>query len=257
MSARVPVLYTGRDTVVDRRDPRVKVLVLALLFVFVFVAPSTQWMLVPVVAGLVTAVLARTPWRWLLVLWGIHVPTFTALILIGGWDSLTAGDLEGLLTAAGAEARLVLAWTGTILLSVSVFSALDPDDTARGLRGLGLPAVVSFAVGLCYRLLYTTLTEAVQLTEHVRLRGVRLQVRRPLRFVRDALQVSLPLLFGVVRRGPLLMATMRLRGFAGDPQLGRPGVADVAVVVVALALVAGAALARWGALPANPVALGG
>ncbi|WP_299955858.1 energy-coupling factor transporter transmembrane protein EcfT [uncultured Modestobacter sp.] len=249
MPSQVPVLYANRDTVVDRRDPRVKLLLLVLLFAYVFVAPTAQWMLIPVVAGLVTAVLARTPWRWVAVLWSIHIPTFIALILIGGWSSVTAGDWGGVVDAAEAEMRLVLAWTATILVSLSVFSAIDPDDTARGLRGIGLPAQAAFAVGLSYRLLYTTLTEAIQTSEHLKLRGVRLEIRHPVRFVRDALLVSLPVLFAVVRRGPTLMATMRMRGFATDPQLGRPGAADVVVLATALAVLVAAVLARWGPLP--------
>ncbi|MGY1855153.1 energy-coupling factor transporter transmembrane component T family protein [Modestobacter sp. SYSU DS0290] len=248
MASQVPVLYVNRDTVVDRRDPRVKMLLLVLLFAFVFIAPDPQWMLVPVVAGLLTAVLAHTPWRWLLALWAIHIPTFVALVLIGGWGSVTAGDWGGLAEAASAELRLILAWTGAILVSVSLFSAIDPDDTARGLRGIGLPAQAAFAVGLSYRLLYTTLTEAIQTSDHLRLRGIRLEVRHPVQFIRDALQVSLPVLFAVVRRGPTLMATMRMRGFASDPQLGRPGVADVALLAVAIGVVVAAGLARWGPL---------
>lgn len=255
MPSRVPVLYANRDTVVDRRDPRVKMLVLVLLFAYVFLAPTPTWMLVPVVGGLLLAVLARTPWRWLLALWAIHLPTFVALVLIGGWGSLVSGDWGGLVDAAGAETRLILAWTGTILVSVSMFSAIDPDDTARGLRGLGVPAVVAFAVGLCYRLLYTTLTEAIEVTDHLRLRGVRLEARRPVRLVRDALQVSLPLLFTVVRRGPLLMATMRLRGLATDPQLGRLGVTDVLLLASVVAVVGAAVVARWDLVPAGVLPL--
>lgn len=46
MATGVPVLYQERDTVMHRRDPRVKMLLFALLFVFLFIAPTWQWMLV-------------------------------------------------------------------------------------------------------------------------------------------------------------------------------------------------------------------
>lgn len=257
MPQTVPVLYRDRDTVVHRRDARVKVLTFGLLFLFAFIAPTADWMLVLLIGGLLLAVLARTPWRWLLVLWAIQVPTFLALILIPGWGALTSGNWAELATVAAEQLRLILAWTGTILVSVSLFSAIDPDDLARGLRGLGLPAVAAFAVGLSYRLLYTTLSEVLQVAEVMRLQGVRLDWRRPIRpirpirFVRDALQVSLPVLFIVVRRAPLLMSTMRMRGFATEANLGRLGAADMAFVAVVVAAVAGATLARWGPLPAT------
>jgi hypothetical protein len=36
------------------------------------------------VLGLFIAILARTPWKWLVVLWAIHLPTFVVLIGIPG-----------------------------------------------------------------------------------------------------------------------------------------------------------------------------
>jgi energy-coupling factor transport system permease protein len=67
MSTQVPVLYQDHDTVLHRRDARVKILLFALLFVYLFVAPTWQWLLVPTALGLIMAVVARTPWKWLAV----------------------------------------------------------------------------------------------------------------------------------------------------------------------------------------------
>ena len=106
-----------------------------------------------------------------------------------------------------------------------------------------------FGSGLSYRLLYTTLTETASIAETMRLRGLRLEWRRPIRFVAESVQVSLPVLFNVVRRGPMLMSTMQIRGYSRDAQLGRLQVADVAVLAIGVAVVAGAAVARWGPLP--------
>lgn len=249
MPSRVPVLYRDYDTVIHRRDPRVKVVLLGLMFLYIFVAPSSQWMSLAVLAGLLLAVLARTPWRWLVLLWAIHIPTFVALIFIGGWGAVTSGDWAGVAEAAGAHLRLVLAWSAAILVSVSLFSTIDPDDLSRGLRGVGLPAVAAFGLGLAYRLLYTTLTETAAIAETLRLRGLRLDWRRPIRFIRESVQVSLPVLFSVVRRGPMLMSTMQIRGYSQDAQLERLQIADIAVIAIGLAIVAGAAVARWGPLP--------
>ena len=253
MPSRVPVLFRDKDTVIHRRDPRVKVLLLGLLFVYIFVAPSAQWMSLAVLAGLLLAVLARTPWRWLAALWAIHIPTFVALVVIGGWGSVTSGDWTGVLDAGGAHLRLVLAWTAAILVSVSLFSTIDPDDLSRGLRGVGLPAAAAFGLGLSYRLLYTSLTETASIADTMRLRGLRLEWRRPVRFIKESIQVSLPVLFSVVRRGPMLMATMQMRGYSRDAQLGRLQAADVAVLAIGVAVVAGAVVARWGPLPTTPI----
>jgi energy-coupling factor transporter transmembrane protein EcfT len=52
MPSRVPVLYQDRDSVIHRRDARVKIVLFGLLFIFLFVAPNWKWMLVPLVLGL-------------------------------------------------------------------------------------------------------------------------------------------------------------------------------------------------------------
>jgi energy-coupling factor transport system permease protein len=52
MDSRVPVLYQDHDTILHRRDARVKILLFALLFVYLFVAPTWQWLLLPTALGL-------------------------------------------------------------------------------------------------------------------------------------------------------------------------------------------------------------
>ena len=72
-----------------------------------------------------------------------------------------------------------------------------------------------------------------------------------LRFVWNALQLSLPVLFTVVRRAPILMAAIEMRGFQRQPgrRFPRINVGDLAFVGSGV-LVFGLALAdRLGRLP--------
>ena len=124
MAVRIPVLYQDRETIIHRRDPRVKLLLFALLFVFLFVAPTWQWLLVPSVLGATLAVLARTPWTWLAVFWLIHLPSFLVLVGIPAGGQLVAGSLA-LTKGLAAGLRLVLAWTAARLVSVSLLSTVD------------------------------------------------------------------------------------------------------------------------------------
>ncbi|GAB4237644.1 MAG: hypothetical protein Kow00121_64660 [Elainellaceae cyanobacterium] len=237
MTARVPVLYRDYNTVIHQRDPRVKILLLLLLFLFLFIAPSWQWMAVMVIVGLVLAMLARTPWKWLVVLWAIHLPTFIVLIGIPAGSAILAADYGKAVEAATAELRLVLAWTAAIVVSVSLLSTMDPDDLTRGLRGLRLPRIVAFAVGLSYRLLYTTLAEAFQIGKAMQIKGVELETKNIFRLVWNSLRISLPVLFAVLRRAPTLMATLDMRGFGRRSSgLGKLDLGDWLLLLLGIAI---------------------
>lgn len=250
MTARVPILYRDYNTIIHQRDPRVKILLLLLLFLFLFVAPTWQWMVVPVVLGLFVAILARTPWKWLVVLWAIHLPTFIVLIGIPAGSAILARNFGKAAEAATAELRLILAWTAAIVVSVSLLSTMDADDLTRGLRGLRLPRVIAFAVGLSYRLLYTTLAEAFQIAKAMRVKGVELETKNIFRLVWNSLKISLPVLFAVLRRAPTLMATLDMRGFGRKSSgLGKLDLGDWLLLLIGLTVFGLALADRVGWLP--------
>lgn len=220
-SSSVPTLYQERDTFIHNRDPRVKLLLLVLLFFFLFLAGSWEWMLVAVILGLLQAMVARTPWRWMALLWAIHLPTFIVLLLVGAAGPLFAGNFAKVAEVAAAELRLILAWTAAIFVSVSMLSTMDAEDLTRGIRGLRLPPVVALAFGLSYRLLYTTLGEAFRIADAMKIKGVDLNPKHFFRFLWNSIRLSLPLLLSVIRRGPTLMSALEMRGFRrGSPRLG-------------------------------------
>lgn len=227
MAHNVPILYQDRDTFIHRRDPRVKLLLLILLFIFLFSAPTWQWMLVPVGLGLLIALIAKTSWKWLLALWALHLPSFIVLVLVPSLEHLIAGEHGKALETVEGELRLVLAWTGAIFVSVSLFSTIDPNGLKNGMLGLGFPPIVAFAVGLSYRMLYVTLNEIVEIANAMRLKGLDSNWKRPLRFVKNSLKISLPVLFAVLRRGPTLMCVLDMRGFARRAQLERLDAGDL------------------------------
>lgn len=238
MQATVPVLYRPGASFVHRRDPRVKMVLFFLLFVFLFIAPSWQWMLVPAAFGALFALNARTPWQWLLVFWAIHIPSFLTIIGVPLYEAggFTMND------DVGAALKLVLAWTTAILVSVSLASTMEPDDFSAGLRGLGLPAVAAQAVGLSYRLLYVTLYEVFRIADAMKIKGLELETRNPIKLVRNGSKLSLPILFTVLRRAPMLICTLEMRGTGAPPRALRFKPGDVLVLSAAVAVVA---LATW------------
>lgn len=255
MAVRVPVLYQDRDTLVHRRDPRVKLLLFALLFLFLFVAPTWQWLLVPSVLGVILAALARTSWKWLAVFWLIHLPSFIVLVGIPLGGQLLEGSF-GLDKELAGGLRLVLAWTASILVSVTLFSTMDAKDLTDGLRGLGVPAAAALAVGLSYRLLYVTLSEIFQIADAMQVKGVDLETRNPFRLIKNSLKLSLPVLFTVVRRAPTLMAALEMRGVLQGRKGGRWSrfdSGDVAFLATGLLTLGLALSVRVGLLPPPPL----
>ncbi|MBW4648782.1 MAG: energy-coupling factor transporter transmembrane protein EcfT [Kastovskya adunca ATA6-11-RM4] len=249
-SSRVPTLYRDRDTVIHDRDPRVKIFLLILLFFYIFLAPTWEWMLVVTILGLILAVAAHTPWKWVLMFWAIHIPTFLALIIIPAGGELLAGNFGALVETASAEFRLILAWTAAIIISVSLLSTIDAESLTDGMRGLYFPPVVAFAVGLSYRLLYVTLGEAFRIADAMKIKGVDLSLKRPFRFLWNSLRISFPVLFAVLRRGPTLMSSLAMRGYQTKrPNLGGFDFGDWALLLFALALFALALGAKFGWLP--------
>lgn len=237
MTSSVITLYRDRDTFIHRRDPRVKLLLLVLLFFFIFLAGSWEWMLVAVILGLIQAAVARTPWRWLAVLWAIHLPTFIVLILVGAAGPLFAGNFAKIAEVAAAELRLILAWTATIVVSVSMLSTMDAEDLTRGIRGLRFPPIVAFAVGLSYRLLYATINETGRIADAMKIKGVDLNPKRFFRFIWNSLRLSLPVLLAVLRRAPTLMSAVAMRGIPRGPaRLGNINFWDFVYLLVGVAV---------------------
>ncbi len=199
MSRNIPLLYIERDSFLHRRDPRVKIALFFILFVYLFVAPGIEWLLLALAAGLFFAISAGTSWIWLGVLWLLQVPSFTVMILI----PLFTHDYSGtgsIYDEISGELRLITAWSAAIFISVSLFSTMEPNAIRQGLKGIGFPGVVALSVALTYRLLYATLEEGLKITEGMKLKGIVFDIKQPGLFVKDLINLCLPLLFSLVRR---------------------------------------------------------
>jgi energy-coupling factor transport system permease protein len=250
-SSRVPVIYQDKDTVIHNRDSRVKLAIFFMLFLYLFLAPTWQWLAIAVGLGLVLAALAGTSWKWIAVLWAIHIPTFVTVILVPAGSEILAGEYGKAMEALSGELRLVLAWSAAIIVSLSLLSTMDADDLTRGLRGLRVPAVIAFAVGLSYRLLYATLSETFRIADAMKIKGVDLEPKRPIRFIWNSLRISLPVLFAVLRRGPVLMSALEMRGFIKGHGKGNSKLdfGDIVFLLIALTVFGLAVCDRFNLLP--------
>jgi len=185
-----------------------------------------------------------------LLLWAIHIPTFLALLIIPAAGELFSGDFAALAETAAAELRLILAWSDAIIISIALLSTMDAESLTDGMRAMFFPPVVAFAVGLSYRLLYVTLGEAFRIADAMKIKGVDLTLKRPFRFLWNAIRLSFPLLFAMLRRGPTLMSSLAMRGYQTKrPNLGNFDTGDWILFLIGIGLTIAAACAKFGWLP--------
>lgn len=249
-SSNIPVIYQDKDTFVHRRDPRVKIILFVLLAAYVLIAPSWEWIAIALILCLILAVLARTPWRWLLVLWAIHLPAFLVILGVPLVQDAFEGNFSDFFKAAQGAIRLVLAWTATIVLGVTLISTMDGKSITQGVRGLRLPPLAALSVQLTYRLLYTLMNQALQVANGMRMKGVKLNPRHPLRFVWNSMRVAVPVTVAVISRAPTLMSVIEMEGIHQElPDLGNFDPWDTVLLLIAVGLFVLGVLDALGWLP--------
>ncbi|MGF1497959.1 MAG: energy-coupling factor transporter transmembrane component T family protein [Elainellaceae cyanobacterium] len=250
MSSSIPVLYQDKRTFLHRRDPRVKIILFLLLLAFILTARSWEWMAIALFLSLILAIVARAPRGWIFVLWAIHIPAFLVVFSVPLIQSAIEGDISNFFESAKGTLRLVLAWTTAILLSVTLFSATSASGVAQGIRGLRLPPVVALSFQLAYRLLYAAMTEAVQISRGMRMKGVGLNPKRPLQFIWNSFRVAIPVTVSVIKRAPTLMSSIQMRGISRRlPNLGNFDGWDILLLVIGVGLYVLAFLDAFGWLP--------
>lgn len=243
---RVPVLATDHDTFLHRRDPRVKWLVFALLVAFLYIAPTWEWMVAMAVLGLLLGYVGRTSKKLLLVLWLLQVPNLLGLVIIPVLNELLARGEVVLDGGLQYSLKLGFAWSAALFMSIAIFSTMQIEELVDGLHGLRLPSVVGFTFGYAFLLLYTSVSDLFRIADALKVKGVELESRNPLRLLASVPRLFLPALFTVARRANTMMAVLQMRGYSptlrgGRRSLGRPEPADLALLAGAVAFV-GAAL---------------
>lgn len=251
---KVPVLQTDRDSWWHRRDPRVKWALFMLLILLIYVAPSWAWMAAMVALGVLLAIAAKAPAKWLALLLLIQVPNLIGIIvfpMLGGDFAFDAEFRLGL--------RMALGWIAAILIGVSLISTMEIDEMVAGLAGLGLPRRFAEVVGYTFVLVYLSFDDLARIIESMRLKGVQLSPKRPLKFVRGFFRLFVPALFTVVRRGGEMTAALEARGLASEHRSApraklRFTAGDAVALSIGLLIFGYAAAVRTQILPAaHPV----
>lgn len=250
---RVPLLFTEKDTFLHRRDPRIKLVLFAVVIVFLYTAPSWQWMLAATVVGLALSIVARVPPLALLVLWLLQLPNFVGLVIVPLWRGLAAGDFAAVGGDLEFGMRLGFAWSAALFLSLALLSTMSPDQLTDGMRGLRVPEPLCFLVGYAFLLMYASLADIFRTVDAMKIKGIELSFRRPMRAFGNATKLFIPAIIIMARRAGTMMSTLQLRGFSFQQRrptatLTRIGAADIGLLATALVLYTAVALARFSPL---------
>jgi energy-coupling factor transport system permease protein len=254
MPARVPSFYTERNSWLHRLDPRAKILWLLFVVVFLFSAPPWWWLGILAAVGVVMAITARLPAKWLALIMVIQIPNLLGFVFI----PLTVAWIQGEVSFSEdirTGIRLAFAWLGAAAVFTSIFATMRVDELTDGIRGVGLPKVVANGVGYAFRLLYSSLDDLFSIVDYLKHKGVDLQTRNPFKLLKQLPRVLVPAVTTVARRASSMMAALRMRGFelTGSRRppltLRRIGWAEVAFVLAGLLPVLAAIEQRWNLTP--------
>ncbi|SHG79552.1 energy-coupling factor transporter transmembrane component T family protein [Halobaculum gomorrense] len=211
----VPVVYNDYDTFLHRRDPRVKLLAFAALVLFLYVAPTWHWMIAMFGIGVGLAIVARVNPKWLLALAALQIPNILGFVAFPAIERVLAG--RGAFAGDfGFGLKLAFSFPAALFVSASLFTTMRETEITDGLRGLGVPEFVCFTFEYAFLLLYTVFADILRIADGLKLKGVAIETRNPLRMARNLPKLGVPAIITVFRRSTTMMAVLRMRGYPLD-----------------------------------------
>lgn len=211
-------VYLDRHTFIHRLDPRAKMAALASFFVIALAFNHPAYAAGGWGAVLAAAAASRTlsnirRIRGLLlllfifaaVLWPLFVKGPTPLLRLGPLAVSRESALYGL--AVGLRLSAMVA-AGMVFMATTMV-----EEFAHGLRRLGLPYAVSFALAAAVRLVPTFLGSSASVVEAQKSRGLDLEAGNLLARLRKHLPVLVPVFVTAIRSADLTAMALESKGF--------------------------------------------
>jgi energy-coupling factor transport system permease protein len=249
-----PTLYLDRGTPVHRLDPRAKLVALTAAF-FVAMCFNHPAYLAGVWALVFTAGAAaralRNVWsmRSILALLFVFASLLWPLFLgrAGPGPAVTIGPFTISRAAFLYGLAMGLRFTAMVIAGLVFISATMVEEFAAGLRRMGVPFAVSFALSTAFRLVPTFLGGAASVVQAQRSRGLDLESGSPLSRLRKHLPLLVPVFVTAIRSTDLLAMALESKGFGAAKRRTeyvalRLRAADWLVAILALGL---AGVALW------------
>ncbi len=240
-------LYVDRESVVHRLHPVTKIVALPLLFGAALRLDDLAPLVVAALVVLVVAAASRSL-DAVAGMGSLLVTLFVATTLVWGLFDPARGLVHGHADRAGVEhaAALGLRLSAMVALGIVFLATTRVEDFAYGLRSLGLPYRVAFALTLAFRLVPTFVASGRAVAEAQRARGLDLDHGGPVSRMRRYIPLLVPMFLTAVRRADRLAAALETRGFGSGE--GRTDLIEhrfAARDVAAVALVALLVVLAW------------
>ncbi len=221
--------YVDNDSLINRLDPRTKIISVIALSMAVFSLKNLRAFLVFAVFLLIVILLARLPLKFVIaglapISWIIFITFVFHLFFTGGKVILPVGYLkitdEGLHLALFVTLRLVF-----LMLAASVLTlTTSPGKLSMGLeymlsplKFVGIPsAKIALMMSLAMRFVPILFMEADRIMKAQKSRGAGFSRGSIALRVRSFVSVLVPLLAGAFRRAEELDTAMRSRGYDAD-----------------------------------------
>ncbi|HJZ46365.1 MAG TPA: energy-coupling factor transporter transmembrane component T [Roseiflexaceae bacterium] len=228
--------YKERDTVVQRLDPRARVIFMISTSIATVLVWDLRLVLIPFVLTLAELFLARLSWRELrrfVLVAGAFISFLTLLTLLTGRGgagiytvehAIWQGRLLGLSIMISAE-RLALAATQLVrlftmaLLGVILLLTIHPASYGVTFRRLGLPDNVACALDLAVRFVPSLAGDFTTTLDAQRARGYELErAGGLLKAIRNLAPLVVPITIGAILKGEDVIDAMNLHAFGTGPR---------------------------------------
>jgi energy-coupling factor transport system permease protein len=247
-------VYLDKGTFVHRLDPRAKMAALVMFFTVALAFNHPAYCAGAWGAVLLAAIASRglgNLWRirgllvllliFAAVLWPFFVKGSTVVLHVGPLSASRESLLYGL--AVGLRLSAMVA-AGMIFVSTTMI-----EELAHGLRKLGLPYAVSFALAAAVRLVPTFLGSSASVVEAQKSRGLDLESGNVLARLRKHIPVLVPVFVTAIRTTDLTAMALESKGFGARRRRTyylelRMRPADWVCIVFALAAAGAAVYAR-------------
>ncbi len=276
--------YKPRNTLIQRLDPRARLIFTACAMLAVILVWDLRWLLAWLAFALLTYRAARLTWKETRRFWLVVLPLITFLVLItaltgrGGEEAyqtthplftLAIGpwrwviSVEQVVFAAAQFARMLTLATLGLLIPFTI----HPAHYGVAFRGLGLNDKFAVATDLAFRLVPSVARDFQTTLDAQRARGYELERKGAglIRQIRNLAPLIVPVTIQAILNGEDIIDAMDLRAFGAKPRRTwlvelryRP--ADYALIALGLLVLGGTLAAKaagYGAFWVPPALLGG
>lgn len=225
--------YIPMNSVINKMDPRSKILILLVMMIAIFL-PAGFWGYLPIVLFIVAALYfsklklsyamrALKPMMWML----IFLLVINVLVIHTGTLLVSLGWFKIYSDALSQTAYIIIRLTLMIILCTVLTATTKPLDLTLGIEKLlkpfekiGLPAhVIAMMISIALRFIPTLIDETNRIMNAQASRGVDMQNGTLMEKIRAILSLIVPLFVSAFDRADQLADAMEARGY--DPSATR------------------------------------